>query len=436
MKTNRVLATVVGLSILSFMSGGLWTYLLSREKDFDAFKELQIFSRVFKTVKDRYVEAPNDKTIVQGAIRGMLESLDPHSAFFSREEFQEMQQDTKGQFGGVGIEISAKNKMLTVMAAIEGTPASEAGLKSGDIIVKINDKLTDKLSLFEAVKLMRGKPGTWVELTVRRENVDKPLVFKIKRAIINVKSVTSKSVGGVPIVKLSQFKEKTSEEMKKSVREFAKQGEIKGLILDLRNNPGGLLSQAVEVADYFLDDGLIVYTQGRDQAQTNKNFAVGPGTQPNYPLVVLVNGGSASASEIVAGALQDHKRAIVVGSQTFGKGSVQEVIPLEDGSGLKLTTQLYYTPSGRTIQGLGITPDTIVEPLDSPAEGITERDLPGHIVGKEEHKSEEIRAKQKTQPSIDKSKLSELEKEDYQLAKAIEILKAEVQKRASVEKPQ
>ena len=436
MKSNRSLRVIFFLSVAAFLSGGTWTYLLSRDKDQEALKELHIFSKVFNTVKDRYVESPNDKTIVQGAIRGMLESLDPHSAFFSREEFQEMQQDTKGQFGGVGIEISSKNKMLTVMTPIEGTPASEAGIKSGDIIVKINEKSTEKLSLFEAVKLMRGKPGTWVELTIRRENVDKPLVFKIKRAVINVKSVSLKSVEGVPVVKLTQFKEKTADEMKKAIREAAKGGEIKGIVLDLRNNPGGLLSQAIDVADYFLEDGLIVYTQGRDQAQTNKNYATGPGTQPHYPIVVLVNGGSASASEIVAGALQDHKRARVVGVQTFGKGSVQEVIPLEDGSGLKLTTQLYYTPSGRTIQGLGITPDTIVEALDAPSDAVKEKDLPGHIVGKEEHKSEELRAKQKTETTVDRSKLTELEKEDYQLAKAIEILKAEVQKRAAAEKPQ
>jgi carboxyl-terminal processing protease len=436
MKSKRVLGVVIAFSLVSFLGGGAWTYLFSREKDREAYKELQIFSRVFKTVKDRYVEVPNDKTVVQGAIRGMLESLDPHSAFFSKEEFQEMQQDTKGQFGGVGIEISTKNKLLTVMTPIEGTPASEAGLKSGDIIIKINEQTTEKLSLFEAVKLMRGKPGTWVELTVRREKEDKPLVFRIKRAVINVKSVSSKSVDGVPVVKLSQFKEKTSDEMKKAVRDFAKQGDIKGLVLDLRNNPGGLLSQAVDVADYFLEDGLIVYTQGREQAQMNKSYASGPGTQPNYPIVVLVNGGSASASEIVAGALQDHKRATIVGVQTFGKGSVQEVIPLEDGSGLKLTTQLYYTPSGRTIQGLGITPDTVVEALDAPSEGVKERDLPGHLVGKEEHKSDEVRAKQKAQTAVDKSKLTELEKEDYQLAKGIEILKTEIQKRASAEKPQ
>ena len=436
MKSKRVFGVVVAFSVVSFMGGGAWTYLFSREKDQEAYKELHIFGRVFDTVKDRYVEVPNDKTVVQGAISGMLESLDPHSAFFSKEEFQEMQQDTKGQFGGVGIEISTKNKMLTVMTPIEGTPASEAGLKTGDIIIKINEQSTEKLSLFEAVKLMRGKPGTWVELTVRREKEDKPLVFRIKRAVINVKSVTSRSVDGVPVVKLSQFKEKTSDEMKKAVRDFAKQGEIKGLILDLRNNPGGLLSQAVDVADYFLEDGLIVYTQGRSQTQMNKSYASGPGTQPNYPIVVLVNGGSASASEIVAGALQDQKRATIVGVQTFGKGSVQEVIPLEDGSGLKLTTQLYYTPSGRTIQGLGITPDTVVEALDAPSESVKERDLPGHLVGKEEHKSDEVRAKQKTQTSVDKSKLTDLEKEDYQLAKGIEILKAEIQKRASAEKPQ
>lgn len=426
MKMKRAFTIVTGLSIVAFLLGGTWTYLLSSDGNRDVYRNLQLFSRVYDLVKRQYVEQPKDEVLVHGAVKGMLESLDPHSVYLTKEEFADMQQDTRGQFGGLGIEIAKRNDMLTVISPIEDTPAFAAGIKSGDVIVKIGDQTTEKMSVFDAVKLMRGKPGTPIEIAIRREGVDKLLDFKIKRAVINVKSVSWKMVDGFPVVKIKQFLEKSSDEMKKAIREAAKDKPFPGLVLDLRNNPGGLLQQAVEVADFFLNEGLIVYTQGRDKSQVDKKFASVPGTQPNYPIVVLINGGSASASEIVAGALQDQKRATVVGTQSFGKGSVQNVIPLEDGSGIKLTVALYYTPNGRTIQGLGITPDKVVEPLDEPVASIKERDLPGHLVGKEEHRAKEVEqeSSKNSKSKIDQSKLSSLEKEDYQLAKGIDVLKS------------
>lgn len=440
MKSTKTFWIVGVLSIVSFLSGGVWTYLLSEDNTREAYKHLAMFAKVYDLVKKQYVEEPKDETLVQGAIRGMLDGLDPHSVYMTKEEFAEMQADTKGQFGGLGIEIAKKNGMLTVISPIEDTPAFTAGIKSNDIIAKIGDQPTDKLSIFDAVKLMRGKPGTSVEIWIKREGVDTLMKFNLKRAVIAVKSVTSKMVDGFGVVKIKQFSERVSDEMHKAIKEFGKDGAVKGVVLDLRNNPGGLLQQAVEVSDTFLDKGLIVYTQGRDKVQFDKKFAVAKGTEPNYPLVVLINGGSASASEIVAGALQDQKRAHIMGTQSFGKGSVQNVIPLEDGAGIKITVALYYTPNGRTIQGLGITPDQVVKTLDDVDSMIKEKDLPGHIVGRDEKKDEkkpEVKDdkaddKSKEKKKIDTSKMTALEKEDFQLAKAIDYLKAQADKKPAV----
>jgi carboxyl-terminal processing protease len=425
-KMKRTFTVVASLSIFAFLLGGTWTFLLSEGTIKEAYRSLQLFTKVYDLVKRQYVEEPKDETLVQGAIRGMLEGLDPHSAYMNKEEFAEMQSDSRGEFGGLGIEIAKKNGMLTVISPIEDTPAFQAGIKSGDIIVKINDQVSDKLSIFDAVKVMRGKPGTTVELWIRREGKDALMNFKLKRSKINVKSVTAKEVEGYPVIKIKQFLERTSEEMRKSLKDYAAKAPIKGVVLDLRNNPGGLLQQAVEVVDTFLDKGLIVYTQGRDKSQVDKKFAVQKGTEPNYPLVVLINGGSASASEIVAGALQDQvpPRAHILGTQSFGKGSVQNVIPLEDGSGIKLTVALYYTPKSRVIQGVGITPDETVQPLDESVALLREKDLPGHIVGKEEKPDPEDMKKSTAKKSkVDVGKLTALEKEDFQLAKAIAYLK-------------
>jgi carboxyl-terminal processing protease len=423
MRLQKAFVLVIGLSLFSFFFGGTWTYLLSRDRDREVHRNLELFTNVYDLIRKKYVEEPKDDVLIQGAIKGMLDALDPHSVYMTREEFAEMQQDTRGQFGGLGIEISKKDGFLTVVSPIEDTPAFKAGIKSGDVIVKIEDTFTDKLSIMEAVKLMRGKPGTPIQISVKREGQDQLLPFTLKRAIINVKSVTSRKADGIPVVKVRQFLERSADEMKKAIREFEKDAPLNGLILDLRNNPGGLLQQAIEVSDYFLAEGLIVYTQGRDKTDVDKKFAAKDSSKPSYPLVVLINGGSASASEIVAGAFQDLGRATIVGTQSFGKGSVQNVIPLSDGSGIKLTTQLYYTPKGRTIQGLGITPDRIVEPLDPIENMVKEKDLPGHLVGQEEHKAEELAKAKKEKAKIDRSKLTELEKEDYQLAQAVKILR-------------
>lgn len=429
MKLSRSAWIIGFLSVSSFMCGGVWTYLLSEDSNREAYKHMNMFGKIYDLVKKQYVEEPKDETLVQGAIRGMLESLDPHSVYMTKEEFAEMQADTKGQFGGLGIEIAKRNGMLTVVSPIEDTPAFQAGIKAGDIIAKINEQPTDKMSLFQAVQIMRGKPGAPIDIWIRREGVDTLLKFSLKRAIIAVKSVSSKMVDGFAYVKIKQFSEKVADDMRKALKEFSKDAPLKGLVLDLRNNPGGLLQQAVEVSDAFLDKGLIVYTQGRDKVQFDKKFAVAKGTESNYPVVVLINGGSASASEIVGGALQDQKRAHIMGTQSFGKGSVQNVIPLEDGSGIKITVALYYTPNGRTIQGLGITPDQVVKTLDDTDSLIKEKDLPGHIVGRDEKKDapkEVVEEKPKDKKKVDTSKLTPLEKEDFQLAKAIDYLKTQL----------
>lgn len=426
---RRSFYLVLGLSIVSFFFGGAWTILWSESNGRD-YRSLQFFAKVYDLVKKQYVEEPKDNSLVEGAIKGMLDSLDAHSQYLSKEEFTEMQADTKGQFGGLGIEIAKKNGFLTVISPIEDTPAFKAGIKSGDVIAKIGSKSTDKMSVFDAVKLMRGDPNTKIELWIKREGHDSLIKFDINRAVIKTKSVVAKEVEGFPVIKVRQFVEKSAEEVRKSLSEASKKSPIKGLILDLRNNPGGLLQQAVEIADLFVDNGLIVYTQGRDKQQTDKKFGTTKGTEPNYPIVVLINGGSASASEIVAGALQEQEpaRAVVMGTQSFGKGSVQNVIPLEDGGGIKLTVALYYTPKGRTIQGVGITPDREVQALDDMGVMLREKDLPGHIKGKDEIDEEisEEQPKKKKKSTIDPKKLTALEKEDYQLAKAIDFLKTKL----------
>ncbi len=433
---------VLGLSTAAFLFGGAWTYLLSENGGKD-YRSLQFFTKVYDLVKKQYVEEPKDDSLVEGAIRGMVDSLpDAHSQWMSKEEFAEMQSDTKGQFGGLGIEIARKNGMLTVVSPIEDTPAFKKGIKSGDVIVKIGNLTTEKLSIYDAVKKMRGKAGEEIEIWVRREGVENLLKFNIERAIIKVKSVSVKDVENFPVIKVRQFVENTADEVRKALENATEKSgkKIPGLVLDLRNNPGGLLQQAVEVADFFIEKGLIVYTQGRDKTQTDEKRAVVKGTEPNYPLVVLINGGSASASEIVAGALQDQEppRAWVMGTQSFGKGSVQNVIPLEDGSGLKLTVALYYTPKGRTIQGVGIKPNQIVETLEDSGMMLREKDLPGHIVGQNETQDESDKQNEKKSKSIKDAnakkdaayaKLSPLEKEDFQLAKAIEYLKNRVGKK-------
>jgi carboxyl-terminal processing protease len=326
------------------------------------YEQLRLFTEVLSIVQNQYVDEVPPKELIYSAIKGTLRGLDPHSSFLDPESYREMQVETSGSFGGLGIEITLKDDVLTIVAPIEGTPAYRAGLHTGDRIVKIDGLVTKDMSLPDAVKRMRGKPGTKVTISIMREGLTEPKDYEITREQIRVQSVRAHDLGGgIFYIRLRQFQEQTPSDLDQTLDRFVKAG-MKSLILDLRNNPGGLLTAAVEVSEKFVDDGkLVVYTEGRVRNQNMRFSAHAKKAYNALPMVVLVNQGSASASEIVAGALQDWGRAMVVGTQTFGKGSVQTIIPLSDGSGLRLTTAKYFTPKGRSIHGKGITPDIIVE---------------------------------------------------------------------------
>lgn len=328
----------------------------------ETYEELKTFSEVLTQVQKHYVEEVKVKDLVQGAIRGMLSTLDPHSAYMTPDMYKEIQVETKGEFGGVGIQIGIKENRLAVIAPIEGTPAQKAGIRAGDFITKVNDEVTKDLTLMEAVQKMRGPKGTKVSLTIQREGVPEPLVFTLIRDIIRIESVRAKVIeGNIGYIRLTQFQESTAKDLSRALKQLREQ-KVQSVILDLRNNPGGLLTSAVEVSEQFVGPGkLIVSIKGRDGRKDE--YVSRAKEQPDdFPMIVLVNEGSASASEIVAGAMQDWGRAVVIGTTTFGKGSVQTILPLADGSGLRLTTAKYYTPKGRSIQSTGITPDIIVKP--------------------------------------------------------------------------
>ncbi|OGL13231.1 MAG: peptidase S41, partial [Candidatus Rokubacteria bacterium RIFCSPLOWO2_02_FULL_73_56] len=332
------------------------------------YEQLKLFTEVLSIVQNQYVDEVPPKELIYSAIKGTLRGLDPHSSFLDPDSYREMQVETTGSFGGLGIEITLRDDVLTIVSPIEGTPAYRAGLQTGDRIVKIDGLSTKDMQLQDAVKRMRGRPGTKVMITVVREGWTEPKDVEIVREQIRVHSVRTADLGGgVAYVKLRQFQEQTPPDLAAALEKAAKGG-MKALLLDLRNNPGGLLTAAVEVTEEFVEDGkLVVYTEGRVRNQNMRFSAHAKKSYPRLPMVVLVNQGSASASEIVAGALQDWGRAIIVGTQTFGKGSVQTIIPLSDGSGLRLTTAKYFTPKGRSIHGKGITPDIIVELPKEPA---------------------------------------------------------------------
>jgi carboxyl-terminal processing protease len=326
----------------------------------ETYEELKTFSEVLTQVQKNYVDETKVKDLVQGAIRGMLSTLDPHSAYMTPEMYKEMQVETKGEFGGVGIQIGVKENRLAVIAPIEGTPAHRAGIKAGDFITKVNDESTKDLTLMDAVQKMRGPKGTKVNLTVQRDGTADPLQFTLVRDTIKIESVKSKMLDNIGYIRLTQFQEATGRDLSKALKQFKEQ-KVQGTILDMRNNPGGLLTAAVEVSEQFLPSGkLVVYTKGRE-SKKDEWFAKGKDQMEDAPMIILVNEGSASASEIVAGALQDWGRAVIVGTTSFGKGSVQTILPLGDGSGLRLTTAKYYTPKGRSIQSTGITPDIVVK---------------------------------------------------------------------------
>src|SRR5579862_5874652 len=419
----------------------------------DTYQELDTFASVLAIVQKNYVEPVTTKKLIDGAISGMLASLDPHSAYLTPDLYRDLEVETRGSFGGLGIEITIKNGALTVVAPIEDTPAYHAGIKAGDQIIKIDDDFTKDMSLTDAVKRMRGPKGSKIKLTLHRNGVPELFTVSLARDVIRIQSVKAKMLPeGYGYIGVTTFQENTGEGVEKAIDDFESKnhGKVKGLVFDLRDNPGGLLNQAVKVSDDFLDGGLIVYTQGREENQQQKYFSHKKKDWVDYPMVVLVNGGSASASEIVAGALQDSKRAVIVGTQTFGKGSVQTILPLDDHSALRLTTARYFTPNGRSIQAVGITPDVDIDnpkPTLASLEGegaeidenpeIHERDLPGHFQNKqhsgtdtEQPTGDQSKDSVDTPPAADRNPQPgkaaatkpPKEEKDIQLQKAVDIL--------------
>tara|TARA_B110000261_G_C13079475_1_gene355398 strand:- start:812 stop:1963 length:1152 start_codon:yes stop_codon:yes gene_type:complete len=353
--------TIVVLVILNFLIN---TSSLQSRNSNELYEKIDLFSEVLETIKKEYVDEVDQAEVMDSAINGILQSLDPYSTYMSPKSFEGMQTDTKGEFGGLGIEISMESGVVKVIAPIADTPASNAGIKSGDYIVKINGKQVQGKSLTEAVELMRGPVGSEINLTVRRRNVKKALDFKIKRAVIEVKSVEAKIIGEkkkIGYLRLKSFNQNSDKQLLKNINNFEKNNKLNGYILDLRNNPGGLLTQAISITDFFLDDGEIVSTKGRKITESRRFFSRKGDLIDGKPLIVIINNGSASASEIVSGALKDHKRAIILGVSTYGKGSVQSIIPLKNGGGIRLTISKYYLPSGKSISEVGVLPDIFVE---------------------------------------------------------------------------
>ena len=357
MKKTILFFTIIILTFLNL------NYSYSKSTN-ELYEKIDLFSEVLETIKQEYVDEIDQAEVMDSAINGVLQSLDPYSAYMSPKSFEGMQTDTKGEFGGLGIEIGMESGVVKVIAPIDDTPAAKAGIKAGDYIVRINNEQVQGKSLTEAVELMRGPVGTEINLTVRRRNEKKALEFKIKRAVIEVKSVEAKIIGDekeIGYLRLKSFNENSDKQLLSYINNFEKNSKLNGYILDLRNNPGGLLTQAINITDFFLDDGEIVSTKGRKINETRRFFSRKGDEISGKPLIVIINQGSASASEIVSGALKDHKRAIILGEHTYGKGSVQSIIPLKNGGGIRLTISKYYLPSGKSISDVGVMPDIFVE---------------------------------------------------------------------------
>ena len=382
-------------------------------------EDLRTFTEVFNRIKTDYVEEVEDKKLLKDAVQGMLSRLDPHSTFLDQESYKEMRIGTEGEFGGLGIEVTMEDGFVKVVTPIDGTPAQKAGLKPGDLIIRLDDAAVKGMNLSDAVKVMRGKPGSRITLTVVREGANKPLEFTLARAIIKIQSVKKRMLEpGFGYIRVTTFQANSGKSMVRAISKLKRQnkGKLKGLVLDLRNNPGGVLPAAVSISDAFLTQGLIVYTEGRASDSRLRYSATPNDVIGGAPMVVLVNGGSASASEIVAGALQDHRRAIILGTKTFGKGSVQTILPMSRGTALKLTTARYYTPKGRSIQAKGIVPDIISEQakITKTENGrrLREADLSGHLKNSDGSKKKG-KKKDKSNGNSD----------DYQLTEAINLLK-------------
>ncbi len=386
-------------------------------------EDLRIFADVFNQIRHSYVEPVSDSELLENAIRGMLSNLDPHSVYLDASSFEDLQSSTTGEFGGLGLEVGMEGGFVKVIAPIDDTPAQRAGIEPGDLIIKLDNEQVKGMSLQDAVNTMRGPRGSKITLTIVREGVQAPFTVTLTRDIIRVQSVRSRSLEpGYGYIRVAQFQTKTASDFRRELAKLkAANSPLKGLIVDLRNNPGGLLNASVELADVFLDEELIVYTEGRLPSAHSSYRATASEPAETLPLVVLINGGSASASEIVAGALQDHKRALIVGTQSFGKGSVQTVLPIAEDRAIKLTTALYYTPSGRSIQAQGISPDITIERARieqfTPADLLTEADLRGHL-------SSENGEENGSQQRIARNGKSSLAEQDNQLFEALNILKA------------
>lgn len=415
--TYFVVGIVLGLSLAI----GHSVYALKQDQDIP-FEELQAFTEVFSRIKSDYVEGVDDKSLIEDAIRGMLSGLDPHSSYLNTSEFSDLKIGTTGQFGGLGIEVGMENGFVKVISPIDDTPAARAGVQASDLIIMLDDKQVKGMTLNDAVKIMRGKPNTDIKLTIVREGESKPLEITITREIIRVKSVKNRMLEpGYGYVRITNFQSRTTTDLLKAISDLQKENTLQGMILDLRNNPGGVLNGAVGVSDAFIENGMIVYTEGRIDDSSHKYLAT-PGDSLNgAPLVVLINGGSASASEIVAGAMQDHKRAIIMGTKSFGKGSVQTIQELRNGSAVKLTTARYFTPNGRSIQAKGIVPDITLSTLKISADdakervSFSEKDLDGRL-SNPNGESPESDAKDK--PGSEK-----LAETDFQLYEALNLLK-------------
>ncbi len=373
---------VFGVALLTFALGFIVGFASQAKQVEDEYKYMRIFTDALRIVKENYVEQIGMKELIYGALNGMTKSLDPFSSFFTPKQYENFRQETEGEFGGVGIEIGMEKGRPVVISPIEGTPAFRAGIKAGDVILEINGEDTSNMNLMDVVQKIRGKVGTKVQLTIYRKGVEKPMKIELERALIKIESVKWTTLEDVGYIKLSQFNENVSSQVEKALKELVSQ-EVKGVILDLRNDPGGLLSEAINVADLFLPEGkLVVYTKSRKGEIQNHFAKRKPIVPEDLPIIVLINKGSASASEIVTGALQDYKRALIVGEKSFGKASVQNIIPLEDGSALKLTVAYYYTPLGRLIHNKGIVPDVLVQMDEKQEEALQEAIRQRRLEGK------------------------------------------------------
>jgi carboxyl-terminal processing protease len=393
--------------------------------DRGTYKSLRTFNEILDMVGKNYVEPVSSDKLIEGAINGMIKSLDPHSTYMTQEMYKELEVETRGSFGGVGIEITLVKDVLTVVSPIEDTPAYKAGVKAADQIIKIDGNSTKDITIMEAVKKLRGAKGTRVTITIVREGLSKPIDIEITRDIIVVKSVKSKIYNGnTGYLRIASFQEHTGDDLEKALKEInPKDKPLAGIIIDMRNNPGGLLNQSIEVSDLFLKKGVIVSTRGRSKNMESKSVARDDGNEPLCPIIILVNEGTASASEIVSGALQDNKRAVIMGTQTFGKGSVQTVIPLEDGSALKLTTAKYYTPNGRSIQAEGITPDIIVKQAPRVEEANGEKDADKNHIMREKDLKGHIKSTTEKNGKEEKMKAEDTLEKDNQLKSAIDLMK-------------